>query len=60
MDLPKFAKLQASEQFIDKSLGCEKLGVGPDDIKSAIGDSVRLSLDIIDKKQTDIVEMTAK
>lgn len=60
LDLPKFAKLQASEQFIDKSLGCEKLGVGPDDIKSAIDDSVKLCLDIINKKETDIIEMSAK
>ena len=60
LDLPKFAKLQASEQFIDRSLGCEKLGVEPDDIGSAIAESVALCLDIINKKATDIVEMRAK
>lgn len=57
LDLPKFAKLQCSNQFIDKSLGCEPLGVTPDDIDAAIGDSVKLSMDILSKKTTDIVEM---
>ena len=59
LDLPKFAKLQASNQFIDKSLGCDKLGVQPDDIKAAIDQSVKLSLDIINKRATNIVEMKA-
>ena len=36
--------------FIDKSLGCEPLGVQPDDIDKAIGDSVKLSLEILENK----------
>ena len=57
LDLPMFAKLQCSNQFIDKELGCLPLGVEPDDIDAAIGDSVKLCLDIMNKKATDIIEM---
>ncbi len=42
--------LQCSNLFIDKSLGCEKLGVQPDDIDAAIGDSIRLCMDIVNNK----------
>lgn len=56
LDLAKFTELQTSEQFIDKSLGCDFLGVMPDDIDAAIGDSVRLCLDILDKKR-EVVDM---
>lgn len=52
----KFASLQCSNQFIDKSLACDFLGVEPDDIEKAIGDSVKLSLDILDK-DVDVVDM---
>jgi len=52
----KFSRLQCTKQFIDKSLGCEPLGVKPDDLDAAIGESVRLSLDILDKK-VEVVEM---
>lgn len=38
-----------SRQFIDKSLGCDFLGVKPDDIDKAIGDSIKLCVDIMDK-----------
>ena len=37
--------------FIDKKAGCDKLHVEPDDIDSAIGDSIRLCLDVLDGKQ---------
>lgn len=57
LDLPKFVKLQCSEQFIDKALGCVPLGVEPDDIRGAIGESVRLSADILDRKTGKILEM---
>ena len=50
----KFAALQCGETFIDKSEGCEKLGVKPDDIKAAIGDSMRLCKDIMDQKVKSI------
>ncbi|MHC1692462.1 MAG: NAD-dependent epimerase/dehydratase family protein [Sphaerochaetaceae bacterium] len=48
LNLAKFSSLQCSEQFIDKSLGCELLGVEPDDIEKAIGDSIKLCVDILD------------
>ena len=56
LNLARFAALQCSKQFIDKSLGCEPLGVEPDDIEAAIGESIRLSVAILDGK-TDIVGM---
>ena len=48
--MPKFADLQGAETFIDKSLGSVPLGVEEDDIKAAIGESIRLSMDILDGK----------
>lgn len=50
LHMVKFTKLQCSNQFIDKSLGCEPLGVQPDDIDAAIGESVKLSMDILEGK----------
>lgn len=52
----KFARLQCTNQFIDKELGCIPLGVTPDDINAAIGQSVRLSLEILDTG-AEVVEM---
>ena len=49
LNMIKFPDLQCSELFIDQSLGCDPLGVQADDIDQAIGDSVRLSIDILDK-----------
>ncbi|MCH3918616.1 MAG: NAD(P)-dependent oxidoreductase [Spirochaetia bacterium] len=49
LNMVKFTDLQCSKLFIDKSLGCEPLGVEEDDIDKAIGDSVQLCLDILDK-----------
>ncbi|MDL2235140.1 NAD(P)-dependent oxidoreductase [Christensenellaceae bacterium OttesenSCG-928-L17] len=57
LHMVKFADLQCSEQFIDKSLGCVPLGVTEDDIDAAIGSSIRLCLDILDGKAKDVVEM---
>ncbi|WP_099205363.1 NAD-dependent epimerase/dehydratase family protein [Scatolibacter rhodanostii] len=50
LHMVKFADLQCSNQFIDKKEGCEPLGVQPDDIDAAIGDSIKLCLDILDGK----------
>lgn len=50
LNLDRFPALQCSEEFIDKSLGCLPLGVGEDDIDAAIGQSVRLCLEILDGK----------
>ena len=52
----EFAKLQCSNQFIDKSLGSIPLGVTEDDIEAAIGQSVQLSLEII-RNNTELVDM---
>lgn len=52
LHMVKFTKLQCSNLFIDKSLGCELLGVQPDDIDAAIGDSILLCKDVIEKKTT--------
>ena len=53
----KFTMLQCSNLFIDKKEGCDFLGVQPDDIESAIGDSVKLCADILDNKAGKIVAM---
>ena len=52
--LPKLARIQCRELFIDKSLGCEPLGVEEDDIDAAIGDSMRLCTAILDGKAKTI------
>lgn len=57
LDMVKFTKLQCSNQFIDKELGSVPLGVQPDDIEAAIGDSVKLCADILDNKAGNIVAM---
>lgn len=54
LHMVKFAALQCSNLFIDKAEGCDKLGVQADDIKGAIGDSMRLCKDIMDKKVNSI------
>ena len=46
----KFTDLQCANLFIDRSLGCDLLGCEPDNIDTAIGDSVTLSLDVLDGK----------
>ncbi len=46
--MTKFADIMCSNLFIDKSLGCDLLGVTPDDIDAAIGDSIKLCVDILD------------
>ncbi len=50
VNLARFAGLQCANLFIDKSLGCDPLGVQPDDIDAAIGQSVRLSMAVLDGK----------
>lgn len=57
LDMIKFTELQCSNQFINKELGSVPLGVEPDDIDSAIGDSVKLCVDILDGKAKNIVAM---
>jgi nucleoside-diphosphate-sugar epimerase len=57
LHMVKFADLQCSNQFIDRSFGCEPLGVKPDDIEAAIGDSIQLCLNILDGKASNILGM---
>ena len=57
LDLKKLWKIQCAEAIIDKSLGCELLGVEPDDIFAAIGESVKLCMDILENKTAEVVEM---
>ncbi len=55
LNMKYFPKLMTSKAFIDKKW-IEALGVGPDDIDGAIGESVLLSLEILDGK-TKTVDM---
>jgi nucleoside-diphosphate-sugar epimerase len=57
LNMVKFADLQCSEQFIDKSLGAAPLGVTEDDIDAAIGDSIKMCLEILDGKAENVVDM---
>lgn len=50
LHMVKFTALQCSNLFIDKSEGCVPLGVEPDDIDAAIGDSILLCKDVISGK----------
>ena len=56
LQMVKFTALQCSNLFIDKSLGCDLLGVHPDNIDAAIGDSIKLCVDVLNKK-ADVVGM---
>ena len=50
--LPKLGNIQCAKLYIDKSEGCEPLGVEPDDIEAAITDSFRLCADIMDGRSS--------
>lgn len=56
LNMVKFTDVMCAETFIDKSLGCEPLGVEPDDIDAAIGQSIQLCLDLLDGK-TKAIDM---
>jgi hypothetical protein len=49
LNLLKLGELQCSELFINKAEGSEPLGVQPDNIEAAIGASIRLCVEILDK-----------
>jgi dihydroflavonol-4-reductase len=59
LDTAEFAKIFTKNLFIDKKTIVENFGVQPDDIDKAIGESVQLSLDILEGK-TDAVDMKAE
>ncbi len=46
LDMARFAPVMCAQTYIDKSLGCVPLGVREDDIDEAIGESVRLCMQI--------------
>ncbi len=54
--MSKFVKLQTSNQFIMPDEGAINLGVKPDDVKKAITDSIKLSLEVI-KDNNDYLDM---
>lgn len=56
LKMVKFTEAMTSQFFIEKELGCLDLGVTYDDIDAAIGSSVQLSLEALEKK-TDMVAM---
>lgn len=57
LDMVKFTKLQTSNLFIQPEEGAIELGVKPDDIEAAIGESVKLSLKVINGKAGNVVDM---
>ena len=48
--MTKFVQMQTMNLFIDKGEACLPLGVTDDDIDAAIGESVQLSMEVIDQK----------
>jgi len=55
--LPKFSDIQSAKTFIDKNIGCVPLGVEDDDIEKAIGESIRMSVDVLDGKIKNVIGM---
>lgn len=51
LDMPEFTRVMCAKAFIDRSTIVDRLGVQPDDIEEAIGESIRLSVDILDGRQ---------
>ncbi len=48
--MEKFVDLQTKNLFIDRAEACVPLGVTDDDIEAAIGESVTLSMEVIEQK----------
>lgn len=57
--MSKFVDMQTKNLFIDKSEACLPLGVTDDDIDAAIGESVLLSMDVLDAK-AKVIDMKAE
>lgn len=55
----KFVKVMTSQTFIDKTIIEKELGVKPDDIEAAIGDSITYCMEIKNKNKK-VVEMKAE
>jgi dihydroflavonol-4-reductase len=58
LDLVEFVKVMAAETFIDRGIVERELGVRDDDIDRAIGESVRLSMEVI-RGKADVISMKA-
>ncbi len=56
LHMVRFTKLMCANLFIEHTEGCDFLGVTQDDIDAAIGESILLSMEVINKK-TDVVDM---
>jgi nucleoside-diphosphate-sugar epimerase len=56
LSMKQFVKMQTKNLFIDKAEACLPLGVTDDDIDAAIGESVLLSMEVLNKK-TDVIDM---
>lgn len=56
LQMVEFTKLMTSNLFIDNNIIIEKLGVQADDIDKAIGDSVKLCMDVL-KGKTKVIGM---
>ena len=56
LDTAEFAKVFTRKLFMDQDV-VSPLGMEPDDIEKAIGDSVRLSIEILEGK-ADVIDMT--
>lgn len=54
LNMVKFTDIMCANAFIDKDIIVNKLGVQPDDIDAAIGESITLCLDILDGKTKTI------
>ncbi len=57
--MSKFVDMQTSNLFIDKAEACLPLGVTDDDIDAAIGESVLLSMEVLDQK-AKVIDMKAE
>jgi len=48
--VPKILDILSAQTYIDRIHGCNPLGVKDDDIEGAIGETIRLSVEYLDKK----------
>jgi nucleoside-diphosphate-sugar epimerase len=55
--LSKFSDIQGAETYIDRSYACDPLGVEDDDIEKAIGESINMSVAVLDGKIKNVIGM---
>lgn len=56
LDMTEYVKVMTANTFIDKDIIEQELGVTDDDIDKAIGESVKLCMDILNNK-TEVIDM---